>query len=86
LAHFQLVGIHPFIDGNGRAARLVLNLLLVRAGYPPTILQAQDRLEYYQALEQAHAGQPGPFVNFVGSAVERALDVYLAVTRRVGEA
>ena len=83
LAHHRLVAIHPFIDGNGRTARLVMNLLLMRAGYPPTIIMKTNRRQYYQVLAQADAGKPAPFVNFVGRAVERSLTLFLdACTRR----
>jgi Fic family protein len=77
LAHYRLVAIHPFIDGNGRTARLVMNLLLLRDGYPPTIILRVNRRQYYRVLAQADAGNEGPLVNFVGRAVERSLNLYL---------
>lgn len=55
-AHRRLVDIHPFNDGNGRTARLLMNLLLIRAGYPPLSIRPEDRLEYIEALQQAQAG------------------------------
>jgi Fic family protein len=78
LAHFRLVDIHPFADGNGRTARLLMNLILLRAGYPPAIVRQEDRLAYYEALDQAHAGEVKPFVLLMAAAVEKSLDVYLA--------
>jgi Fic family protein len=77
LAHHRLAAIHPFIDGNGRTARLVMNLLLLRDGYPPTIIQKVNRRQYYRVLAQADSGRAAPFVNFVGRAVERSLTLYL---------
>jgi Fic family protein len=77
LAHHRLVAIHPFIDGNGRAARLAMNLLLLRDGYPPTIILRTNRQEYYRVLAQADRDSPTPLVNFVGRAVERSLTLYL---------
>ena len=77
LAHHRLVFIHPFVDGNGRTARLVMNLLLMQAGYPPTVIEHAHRRGYYRALAQADAGNPAPLVNLVGRAVERALTLYL---------
>jgi len=77
LAHHRLVAIHPFIDGNGRTARLVMNLLLMRDGYPPTIIMRVNRGQYYRILAQADRGNESPLVNFVGRAVERSLTLYL---------
>ncbi len=77
LAHHRLVAVHPFIDGNGRTARLVMNLVLMRAGYPPTVIERINRRQYYRVLNQADAGKPAPLVNFVGRAVERSLNLYL---------
>jgi len=78
LAHHRLVAIHPFIDGNGRTARLVMNLLLFQKGYPPTIILRTNRRQYYQVLMRADQGKPEPLVNFVGRAAERSLILYLA--------
>jgi len=77
LAHHRLVAIQPFLDGNGRTARLAMNLLLLRDGYPPTVILKVNRRQYYRVLAQADAGRPAPFVNFVGRAVERSLALYL---------
>lgn len=77
LAHHKLVAIHPFIDGNGRTARLVMNLVLMRAGYPPAVIERTNRQQYYRVLAQADAGKPKSLVNFVGRAVERSLSLYI---------
>jgi Fic family protein len=77
LAHHRLAAIHPFIDGNGRTARLAMNLLLMGAGYPPTIILRTDRRQYYQTLSRADRGDEAPFVNFVARAVERSLTLYV---------
>ena len=77
MAHHKLVAIHPFIDGNGRTARLLMNLVLMRAGYPPAIIARVNRQQYYRVLAQADGGNPAPLVNFVGRAVERSLTLYL---------
>lgn len=76
-AHHRLAAIHPFIDGNGRTARLLMNLLLMRDGYPPTIIMKVNRRQYYRVLSQADRGHMPPLVNFVGRAVERSLTLYL---------
>ena len=48
LAHYKFVYIHPFYDGNGRTARLLMNLILMKSGYPPVIIRKEERLEYYK--------------------------------------
>lgn len=55
-AHRRVVDIHPFNDGNGRTARLLMNLVLIRGGYPPVAVRPEDRLAYLGALQQAQAG------------------------------
>ena len=77
LAHHRLVAIHPFIDGNGRTARLIMNLLLMCEGYPPTIIMKVNRRQYYRVLAQADRGHHPPLLNFVGRAIERGLTLYL---------
>jgi Fic family protein len=56
-AHKRLVDIHPFNDGNGRTARLLMNLVLIRGGYPPVSIRPEDRLAYLGTLQDAQAGQ-----------------------------
>ncbi len=76
-SHHRLVAIHPFIDGNGRTARLIMNLVLMRSGFPPAIIARVNRQQYYRVLAQADGGNLKPLVNFVGRAVERSLTLYL---------
>jgi Fic family protein len=69
--HAEFVTIHPFLDGNGRTARLITNLDLIRQGYVPALLLPQDRLAYYQALEAARAGSWDPLIQHLALAVHR---------------
>jgi Fic family protein len=84
VAHHRLVSIHPFLDGNGRTARLVMNLILLRAGYPPAIIARASRAQYYRALAAADRGNEAALANLVGRAVERSLTLYLeAITPQI---
>jgi len=75
--HHKFVYIHPFIDGNGRTARLLTNTILMRSGYPFTVLLKVDRPKYLGALSEADNGNLTPFANFTANCVERSLDIYL---------
>jgi len=68
-AHATFERIHPFLDGNGRAGRLVTNLVLVRLGYPPVIIYKRDRDRYLRALRRADAGEPGPLAELIARGV-----------------
>ena len=78
LAHQKLVAIRPFVSGNGRTARLIMNLVLLRAGYPPAIIARANRRQYFGALAGAAKDNAAPLVNLVGRAVERSLTLFLA--------
>jgi len=76
--HTDLVKIHPFIDGNGRTARVLLNFELMKNGYPIIIIRNEDRLKYYETLDKAHTtGDYSGFINLIIKALNRSLDLYL---------
>lgn len=77
LAHFKIANIHPFFDGNGRLARLFMNIILLRAGFPIAVILRFDRAKYYRFLSLADKGKLKPFVNFIARTVERSLNIYL---------
>ncbi|XP_012261018.2 protein adenylyltransferase Fic isoform X2 [Athalia rosae] len=80
LAHYKLVHIHPFSDGNGRTSRLLMNMILMQAGYPPVIIHKQHRHKYYEYLQLANTGDIRPFVRFIGECTEQTLDLFLWAT------
>jgi Fic family protein len=77
LFHHRLVHIHPFLDGNGRTARLAMNILLMKAGYPLVVVLKNDRKKYYRVLDCADKDDFKPMVQFIAQAVERSLNIYL---------
>lgn len=76
--HHQLVKIHPFFDGNGRVARLISNLYLMKKGYPPIIIQKEERKKYYSALKKADHGNLSEFATFIAQAMNASLQYYLS--------
>ncbi|MCJ7758183.1 MAG: Fic family protein, partial [Gillisia sp.] len=75
--HHKFVWIHPFFDGNGRTVRLVMNLLLMRSGFPPAIILKNDRKKYYDALNSANKGNYSKLALLMSQALERTLNIYL---------
>ncbi len=75
--HFKFVHIHPFIDGNGRTTRLLMNLVLISHGYPPAVILFLDRKKYYRVLREADSGKMDSFMDFIGKSIERSLIIYL---------
>jgi len=77
-AHFKFVSIHPFADGNGRTARLLMNLLLLQTGYPVAVIRPELRKEYIDALEHGQkTGDLEPFYIIIMQAVDKSFDTYL---------
>jgi len=76
--HHRFVQVHPFTEGNGRTARLLMNAVLMKYGYPfIAVIPKVDRAKYLRALNEADLGNASAFVNFVARCVEKSLDVYL---------
>ncbi len=69
--HHRLVAIHPFTDGNGRVARVIMNLILMQNQYPPAVIRNEQRREYFDALRKADGGDIAPFTDLVAQAVAR---------------
>lgn len=78
--HAEFVRIHPFVDGNGRTSRLLMNYQLMINGYLPVSVDKEDKLDYYNALEQYAAhGNLAPFADFVAVLEEKQLNEYLTL-------
>ena len=76
--HHKFVWIHPFFDGNGRTVRLAMNLILMKAGFPPAIILKADRKKYYEALNQANNGNYYRLCLLMIQAIERTLNIYIS--------
>lgn len=83
--HHKLVYIHPFIDGNGRTARLLTNTILMKNGYSFTVLLKVDRPKYLKTLYEADHGNLTPFANFTANNIERSLNIYLLTFEKQAE-
>ncbi|MGI8373015.1 Fic family protein [Priestia megaterium] len=79
MLHAIFVGIHPFIDGNGRPSRLLLNLELMKAGFPAVVIKVENRLAYYEALDKSHTTKNyQDFIQLIVKEVEDSLNLYLS--------
>jgi Fic family protein len=77
-AHFKFVSIHPFIDGNGRVGRLLMNLILLMGGYWPIIIRPRDRKQYINSIEKGQLSEDlTQYNNFMYKAFERTIDTYI---------
>lgn len=79
-AHTWLVNVHPFVDGNGRVARLLMNLILMRFGFPIAIITREDRLRYYDALEESQTSDLSSFLFLVAESIEESMEEYERAT------
>ncbi len=78
--HLEFEGIHPFIDGNGRTGRLILNLELISEGFPPINVKFTDRKRYYDAFDAYYRdGDAGKMIDLIAEYVDKRLDEYLVV-------
>lgn len=83
MVHALFVNIHPFIDGNGRVARLIMNLALLQAGYNITVIPPVVRADYIRALQSSNHNEFQPFINFISEMVLEAQKEYLRIIERL---
>lgn len=83
MIHALFVNIHPFIDGNGRVARLLMNLALLQSGYNITVIPPIVRADYIRALQASNHENFTPFVNFISEMVFEAQKEYLRIIERL---
>lgn len=82
LFHLDFEGIHPFIDGNGRTGRLIMNLMLMQQGYPPINIKFADRKRYYECFDSYYKNKSAaPMVNMVAEYLEERLKTYLEILK-----
>ena len=79
--HYRFIRIHPFDDGNGRLARILMNFILIHFGYPPLIIKTEDKLNYFAALRQADAGIIEPFFEYIVSNLIRSLEIMISAAK-----
>lgn len=75
--HYDYIRIHPFDDGNGRTARILMNFILMKHGYPPVIIKTEDKENYFRALQQADAGIKEAFVEYIGKNLVHSLELMI---------
>jgi hypothetical protein len=73
--HYRFILIHPFDDGNGRMARLLMNFILMQYGLPPVVVRTDDKENYFNVLQQADAGIHTPFIEYMAKGLLRSLEV-----------
>lgn len=76
--HYRFVKIHPFGDGNGRMARVLMNFILMKFGFPPVIVKTEDKENYFSALRQADGGLIENFIDYIAKNLVRSLEIMIA--------
>jgi Fic family protein len=77
LFHYRFIRIHPFDDGNGRVARILMNFILMQFGYPPVIIKTEDKENYYAVLRLADADELEPFIEYIAQNLIRSVEIMI---------
>ncbi len=75
--HYRFIRIHPFDDGNGRTARILMNFILIQYGYPPVVIKTEDKQNYFSVLRQADAGKLEPFIEYISKNLNESLGIMI---------
>ncbi len=75
--HYKYIRIHPFDDGNGRTARILMNFILLQHNYPPVIIKTEEKENYFAALRLADAGDINPFINYIATNLNHSLEIMI---------
>lgn len=78
ISHYHMVRIHPFDDGNGRGARILMNIILIKKGFPPAVIKTEQRRQYLSALKQGDEGNVTPFIEFVAKSLLETQKIVLS--------
>jgi Fic family protein len=84
--HYKFIRIHPFDDGNGRLARILMNFILMQFHFPPVIIKTEDKNNYFYALTQADSGNLDYFVDYIASNLIDSLEIMLSALGTVNSA
>ncbi len=76
--HYKFIRIHPFDDGNGRTARILMNFIFMQFGYPPIIIKTEDKANYFSTLQLADSGSIEPFIEYIAKNLVRSLELMIA--------
>jgi Fic family protein len=76
--HYRFIRIHPFDDGNGRTARILMNFILLQNDFPPVIIKTEDKENYFSVLRQADAGIIEPFIEYIAENLIRSLEIMVS--------
>ena len=84
IAHYNMVRIHPFDDGNGRGSRLLMNLIVMKKGYAPIVVKSENRQDYIEGLMAADKGDMMPFITFIMQSLSDTQEIILCELRKSG--